>query len=55
MDLAYFEAVVSGTEGVAIGPLEYCGNGQVLKDSHQQLMYAFILSLSIIHFLIISG
>jgi len=45
-----FNTIVSDTRAVAIGPLEYCGNGRVIKLPHGKTLYdslpAFCFSLS---------
>jgi len=34
-----FSTIVSDTRAVAIGPLEYCGNGKVIKMPHGKTVY----------------
>lgn len=36
-----FEYIVAKTNKVAIGPLEYCGNGEVIRSTHKKKLYVF--------------
>jgi hypothetical protein len=36
-----FEHIVKNTNKVAIGPLEYCGNGRVIRTTHNKKLYVF--------------
>lgn len=37
-----FSTILSDTRGVAIGPLEYCGNGKVIKLPHGKTLYVLL-------------
>jgi len=37
-----FEHIVTKTNKVAIGPLEYCGNGGVIRSTHKKKLYVFL-------------
>lgn len=37
-----FSTIVSNTRAVAIGPLEYCGNGRVIKLPHGKTLYVLL-------------
>jgi hypothetical protein len=40
-----FEHIVTKTNKVAIGPLEYCGNGGVIHSTHKKKLYVFLTTL----------
>jgi len=38
----FFKTIVADTKAVAIGPLEYCGNGKVVQLPHGKKMCILI-------------
>ena len=46
-----FTTIVQDTKAVAIGPLEYCGNGKVIQLPHGKAMYMTV-AMSSLHVLI---
>ena len=42
-----FEHLVCKTKRVAIGPLEYCGNGLVVHSTHRKKMFVWNIQVSL--------